>query len=232
MVSSKSYVIATVKGWNIKAFETNASNLPGDWHLITSHDELSLKFLEEIKPRYIFFPHWSWIVPDEILSKFECICFHMTDVPYGRGGSPLQNLIARGHTQTKLTALRMTAKLDAGPVYGKLSLSLSGRAEDIYKRAASLCYVHIKNLIKDEPNAEPQIGDSVYFPRRKPEESLLPVDADDTKLYNHIRMLDAPSYPKAFIKYGKYQLEFSHAEMVDGAVEAKVRIIKDTLENE
>ncbi len=27
--------------------------------------------------------------------KFECVCFHMTDVPYGRGGSPLQNLIIR-----------------------------------------------------------------------------------------------------------------------------------------
>jgi len=37
----------------------------------------------------------------------------MTDVPYGRGGSPLQNLIVRGHTETKLTALRCVRDLDA-----------------------------------------------------------------------------------------------------------------------
>ena len=71
--------------------------------------------LAKNRPRYIFFPHWSWMVPRAVWEKHECVCFHMTDVPYGRGGSPLQNLILKGHTKTKITALRMVGELDAGP---------------------------------------------------------------------------------------------------------------------
>ena len=56
----------------------------------------------------------------------------MTDLPYGRGGSPLQNLIIRGHKKTKISALRMVNELDAGPIYFKRSLSLNGNAQKIY----------------------------------------------------------------------------------------------------
>jgi methionyl-tRNA formyltransferase len=224
----QNYVVATVKNWNIDAFQHFTSELPGTWHLITSKDELSIESLKVISPKYIFFPHWSWIVPQEILREFECVCFHMTDVPYGRGGSPLQNLIVRGHTQTKLTALRMASKLDAGPVYGKLPMELQGRAEDIYKQVADLCYDHIKNIVHNEPKSEPQCGDEVYFPRRTPEQSELPVYGEEDEVYDHIRMLDAPSYPRAFVELGNYRLEFSHAEIVDGQVEAKVTMIKKT----
>ena len=41
----------------------------------------------------------------------------MTDVPYGRGGSPLQNLIVRGYSEIKLTVLQMVKAFDAGLVY-------------------------------------------------------------------------------------------------------------------
>jgi len=37
-----------------------------------------------------------WIILKEIFENYEIILFHMTDLPYGRGGSPLQNLIVRG----------------------------------------------------------------------------------------------------------------------------------------
>ena len=43
----------------------------------------------------------------------------MTDLPYGRGGSPLQNLIINGHKETMMSALRCVQELDAGPIYLK-----------------------------------------------------------------------------------------------------------------
>ena len=43
----------------------------------------------------------------------------MTDLPYGRGGSPLQNLILKGKKTTKITAFKMIDKIDAGPIYLK-----------------------------------------------------------------------------------------------------------------
>ena len=36
---------------------------------IKSPEFLTLKILEEIQPDYIFFPHWSWKIPEKILRK-------------------------------------------------------------------------------------------------------------------------------------------------------------------
>jgi methionyl-tRNA formyltransferase len=221
-----SYVVATVKPWNITAFSENSNDLRGRWFLVTRPEELTLEYLTSIKPRYVFFPHWSWIVPEEITAAFECVCFHMTDVPYGRGGSPLQNLISRGHTTTKLTALRMESELDAGPVYGKLELSLEGSAQEIFERTALLIYDLIGSIIEKEPAPVPQQGDPVLFERRSEEQSLMPEGGAIGDVFNHIRMLDAETYPRAFLQHGEYKYELFHAELGEESIECRVRIVK------
>jgi methionyl-tRNA formyltransferase len=220
------YVVATIKPWNIAAFHRRCSKLPGQWALIDSNEALTIDRLREIRPRYVFFPHWSWRVPSQILQEFNCICFHETDVPYGRGGSPLQNLIARGHTTTKVTALRMVEELDAGPVYLKRLLSLEGRAEEIFERAADLVYDMIGEIVAHDIVPVPQQGEAVVFVRRAPHESSLPQDGSPATLYDFIRMLDAPTYPKAFIDWGTWRIEFDRAQTVNDAVEAHVAIRK------
>lgn len=62
------------------------------------------------------------------MTSYKCVCFHMTDDSCGRGGLPLQNLLVRGHAETMLVELRMTAGTDARPVYAKRPLSLEGAA--------------------------------------------------------------------------------------------------------
>ena len=207
------YIVATVKDWNFKQFQLCTPDLIGKWHLIKNKDELSIDVLRKLSPRYIFFPHWSWIVPKEIIEEFECVCFHMADVPYGRGGSPLQNLIIRGHKNTKLTALKMVEELDAGPFYMKAPMSLEGSAEDIFIRAAELSFKMITKIIELEPTPVEQFGDVFEFKRRTPKDSVLPFEGDQQKLYDFIRMLDADTYPKAFIEYGEFRLEFDSAKL-------------------
>lgn len=172
--------------------------------------------------RYIFFLHWSLHVPKEIYSNYECICFHMTDVPYGRGGTPLQNLILRGHSQTKLSALKMVDEMDAGPVYAKRPLSLEGRAEDIYKRAAEISLAVCQWMIENEPAPVPQSGEIVTFKRRKPDESRLNETMSFDEIYNAIRMVDAPGYPNAYISFGDMLLKFTDAQWTEGKLEARV----------
>lgn len=216
------YVVATVKPWNIDAFGARSPALAGRWHLIEEQAQLSTQYLEELSARYVFFPHWSWRVPSDVLQRFECVCFHMTDVPYGRGGSPLQNLIVRGHKDTMLTALRMMPELDAGPVYLKRPLSLAGNADAIYRRASDLVYDMIADIIAKEPAPVPQVGDVTAFQRRTPDQSELPASTTAKALYDHIRMLDADSYPRAFLQHGDFRLEFSQAELDGEALSAKV----------
>ena len=197
--------------------------MPGEWHYIDSKDELTLENLKGLGPRYVFFLHWSYKVPEEILDTFNCVVFHMTDVPYGRGGSPLQNLIVRGHKDTKLTALKMTKDFDAGPVYAKRNLSLHGNAEEILVRASEISAELIEWMIREEPQPQEQEGEPTVFKRRKPEESLLP-NEDIERVYDHIRMLDAEGYPPAFLRYGRLKLEFKKANLYDNKVVAEVTI--------
>lgn len=218
------YIVAGSKPWNRRVFDGMISTFPGEWHFIVSLDQLTLEFIEKINPRYIFFIHWSWKVPDEIIKNYECVAFHMTDVPYGRGGSPLQNLIVRGHRSTKLTALRMTHDFDAGPVYFKKDLCLGGSAEEIYIRATSLSAEMIRRIIDEQPNPVPQTGEVTMFNRRAPAESVIPELNSLESLHDFIRMLDADGYPHASIEHEGYRYEFSRSSLFDGRVLADVTI--------
>lgn len=223
----RTYVLASTKAWNIDAFSARRSRLPGRWLVITAAEDLSLDVIRAVAPRYIFFMHWSSIVPATILAESECVCFHMADVPYGRGGSPVQNLIQRGHVQTKLTALRMTTELDAGPVYGKIAIGLEGSAREIFTRAAEGSLNIMERIIAEELMPVEQEGEPFIFKRRTPAQSELPKDGDLTGLYDHIRMLDAPTYPHAFIDYGRFRLTFGEArrEAGDESLTGKVRVV-------
>jgi methionyl-tRNA formyltransferase len=218
------FIVCTTKPWNVEAFGCRTATLQGRWVLIDKPAQLSAAYVAELAPRYVFFPHWSWRVSSEIVEGFECVCFHMTDVPYGRGGSPLQNLIVRGHRSTVLTALRMTADFDAGPVYLKRPFSLDGRAVDIFERVAALSYDMISEIVMKEPRPSVQQGDVVTFPRRAPEQSVLPQAGTPNSVYDFIRMLDAPTYPAAFIEWGEWRIEFDHANLQGDCVRASATI--------
>ncbi len=216
------YVVASSREWHREGFE-ELRRLGGAWAWADTPEALT-DAVSRLQPHYVFFLHWNWKVPQEIWSRFECVCFHMTDVPYGRGGSPLQNLIAAGHEETMLSALRMVEALDAGPVYAKRPLSLQGRAEDIYITAGRLSFDIIRWIIDTRPQPQPQEGEAIVFSRRRPEQSKLPATTELKDLYDHIRMLDAPGYPLAFIDHGNVRVEFSRAELQDGEIRAQVRL--------
>ena len=87
-------IIATVDNYYFKALEFLRVKFPGyKFRIIKNKDNLNLNLLSELNPAYIFFPHWRWIIPEEIFSKYKCIGFHTSNLPHGRGGSPIQNQI-------------------------------------------------------------------------------------------------------------------------------------------
>ena len=222
------YLVAGCKPWNHRLFDETLQRLPGHWLYVGSPSELSLELARAVAPRFIFFLHWSWLVPEEIIDRYECVCFHMTDLPFGRGGSPLQNLVIRGHRETRLTALRMSRKFDAGPVYMKEPLSLEGGAEEIYLRAGRLSGKMIQQIARREPTPKAQRGRAVNFKRRRPAESAISNLTSTEELYDFIRMLDADGYPQAFIEYSGFRFEFSRAALYDGKIIADVKITRAT----
>lgn len=224
---ARRYVVAGCRPWLRAIFEEQIGSLPGEWSYVSDHAELTTDLLSAKDPRYVFFLHWSWKVPAEITNAFECVNFHMTDVPYGRGGSPLQNLIERGHESTVVTALRMVSEVDAGPVYAKRTMSLHGCAEEIYVRAAQLSARMIADIVAAEPSPRPQVGEVVEFKRRSPLDSELRDPTSLEAIYDLVRMLDADGYPHAFVRCGDFRFEFTHAVRYSDSVQAHVTVTRD-----
>lgn len=180
--------------------------------LIKDRSELNASFLAAHSVRRVFLPHWSYIIPASVYESVDCVIFHMTDLPFGRGGSPLQNLIVRGLTSTKVSALRCVKELDAGPVYLKADLSLHGSAQEILSRAYEIIEGMILELIISDPQARPQVGTPTIFHRRKPEDGRLNGCASIREAYDSIRMLDADGYPNAFLETDHLRIEFRKAQ--------------------
>jgi methionyl-tRNA formyltransferase len=218
------YLVAGTKSWHREAFDGYITrHFPGSWHYAGTPGELEA--LVGLEPRTIFFLHWSWLVPPEIVRTYECVCFHMTALPYGRGGSPLQNLLLRGHTETTLTAFRMDEGLDTGPIYCQRPLGLEGRAEHIYRRATYLSAQMIGHIIVEQPEPRPQEGEPVLFQRRRPEASRIRAGQHDlASLYDHVRMTDAEGYPLAWLDCAGFRFTFSQAVLTGGRITARVSI--------
>lgn len=219
-------VIASTRPWNADLAGELAERTGTDVHHISERSQLTLTQLEAIDPRWVFVPHWSWVIPAEIHGRFEVVVFHMTDLPYGRGGSPLQNLIARGHEQTMISAIRCVEEMDAGPVYLKSQLSLHGSAEEIYLRASRIMAQMMVQLVQQEPEPEPQQGDVVIFERRRPSDSDLSAVASLEDAYDLIRMLDAEDYPHAHLDVGPLRLRFRRVAKRSDGLHADVHITR------
>lgn len=222
-------IIATIKSWNIQHAKALQKKYEGvhDIVIYTDKEEFKIDNVRNFNPNYIFLPHWSYIMPKEICDNWECIVFHMTDLPYGRGGSPLQNLIVRGHKETKISAIRMTETLDGGPVYMKRALSLEGSAQEILMRCSDIIFQEMIPLFMDNNEKitpVPQEGEPVVFKRRKPEDGQITPDMKTGQIYDYIRMLDAEGYPRAFIGFGDYKLEFEQAEFSKDGQELSAKV--------
>jgi methionyl-tRNA formyltransferase len=126
-----------------------------------------------------------------------------------------------------LSALRVAAGIDTGDIYLKRPLSLEGTATSIFNRASLIIEKMIEVILEQQLVPIPQQGSVTSFSRRKPEDSNMESINDLTKVYDYIRMLDAPDYPKAFIETDRLKFEFTSAHFANqNEITANVRIIK------
>lgn len=224
------YIVATIKSWNI----INFNKLKEQYHeheflLIDKKELLTMELLRSYCPDYLFFPHWSWIIPEEIYQNYNCVVFHMTDLPFGRGGSPLQNLLVRGIYNTKISAIKVCAGVDTGPIYLKEPIDISeGSADEIFSRVSAVVFQKmIPQFFNSNITPIQQSGEIVSFKRRKPEQSEIPEGLAQRQIYDYIRMLDGEGYPTAYKKYGQGKVYFSDAKFEGETVTATARFVKE-----
>jgi methionyl-tRNA formyltransferase len=217
------YLFCAYRDWALKLFQKLKKKYP-DMYLLSSPKKLTINYLKRKKPEIIFFPDWSWIIPNEIISNYKCICFHESNLPKFRGGSPIQNQIIRGVTKTKTTAFIMNEKIDAGDIILQKNLSLEGSIQEIFSRMSENDYSLILKIMNGRYKRKKQSGKPTTYSRRKPKESeLKSLNHSIRYLYNFIRMLEDP-YPNAFIRIGKQKLIFKKAIYNNKKLSLEVKI--------
>ena len=191
---------------------------------IKEQKDFDLKNITEFNPKFVFVVHWNWKINLEFVPKSKFVLFHTAPLPFGRGGSPIQNLILSGFKTVPVCALDMTEDLDAGDVYCKEYIELDGNLTDIFVRINVVINKMIKKLMKNNITATPQVGEIVHFKRRY--QNHIPKVDSLQSFYNFIRMLDAENYPKSFIDYGKFRIFFKNSNLNDNSLTAECMIVE------
>ncbi|MCR8687279.1 methionyl-tRNA formyltransferase [Campylobacter sp. 1569] len=220
-------IIATLRQHNINNFhKLRKLYSTHNFHLITSKDVLTLENIKKINPDYIFFPHWSFYIPTEIYSNYQCIVFHLGNLPFGRGGSPLQNLIIRGIYKSKICALKACDILDGGEIYLKHNISFKkSNAQKIYEKISKIIFFKlIPKILQTKIIPYKQKGKVIVFKRRAKEQSSISTlkNPNLVKIYDFIRMLDAKDYPKAFLEFKNIKMVFQNAKKHNNQIKAEV----------
>jgi len=184
------------------------------WQLINS---LSSPLLDV---DFIFLFRWPHIVGSDLVNstRAKWVVFHTSELPRGRGGSPLQNQILEGKFLSRVNALELSDVVDSGRIYASHDISLQGTADDVWLAIAQAAAKLAQRVVQ---GAEPyeQLGEVTRYKRRRnnhlPSEDT-PAEIHET--HRFIQMLDGEGYPGAHIDYGRLRITFSRSSFRDGRI--------------
>jgi methionyl-tRNA formyltransferase len=193
------------RSWSLSIY-TKIQHRFRDYEFLTqgSNGEFRESEIHSFDPSIILFYGWSDIITSSLISRYTCLMLHPSPLPKYRGGSPIQNQIIRGETESAVTIFVMDDGIDTGPIVRQEYLSLDGSLKDIFGRIESIGYDLTKDILQNGLNAKEQDHSAATnFSRLTPAMSELTLDELENRsslyLNNKIRMLQDP-YPNPYIK--------------------------------
>ena len=143
------------------------------------------------------------LTPPEILGRNRTnLVVHESNLPEGRGFSPLTWQILAGENEIPVALLHMTHDMDAGPVAFKEFLHFKGNELlDELRSAQGQATIALCRRFLDAstyPLGVPQVGLPTYFKRRRPEDSRLDPHRSISEQFNLMRVVDNEKYPAFF----------------------------------
>ncbi len=193
--------------WSTDIFSKISNIDEVDLIVIGTSKLVSLDIFNAIKPDVVLFYGWSWIIPNEIINRYLCLCLHPSQLPRYRGGTPIQHQILANEKTSAVSIFKMTDKLDAGPICFQEEFSLKGNISEIFDRVKEIgikatfqIFEKLKNN-KLEFIDQENISETV-LKRLTPKDSEIKISDfekfDAIELYNKIRML-TDFYPNAYV---------------------------------
>jgi len=150
------------------------------------------------------------------------LVIHESDLPAGRGWSPLVWQVLDGAREIPVTLLEAADKVDSGRIWRQLQVGLDGSelAPEINRRVSEAKLALIDWAIRNGDSVEPreQTGQPTYYPRRTPADSEIAPDTTFAEAFDLLRIADENRYP-AFLRLRGKRYRIRIDELPDGAQE-------------
>lgn len=140
------------------------------------------------------------------------IVVHASDLPKGKGFSPLQWQVLEGADDITLTLFEVVEEVDAGPYYLKENVTFNGTEllEELRNKMANKIIEICLKYVESHNNLEPieQIGEETFYPRRRKYDDEINPEKSIIEQFNHFRVADNEKYPLFFYyKDVKYSIK-------------------------
>jgi methionyl-tRNA formyltransferase len=153
------------------------------------------------------------ITPTYILEKSKKnLVVHESDLPLGKGFSPVTYQILEGKNKIPIKLLEMSENVDSGPILLEDELIFKGHelVDEIRREQGSktirLCLEYLK--LPFLPIGRTQKGEGTFYKRRTPEDSRIDFSNSIKDIFNVLRVADNDKYPVFFEKDGhRYYLK-------------------------
>lgn len=144
---------------------------------------------------------------------------HESDLPEGKGWSPLTWQILEGKDKITITLFEASKEVDAGDIYAKEFIQLEGHEllDEIKHQQALKTKKLIIDFVENYSNVEtsPQDGESTYYPKRTPKDSKLDIGKSIKEQFDLLRVCDNERYPAYFEFHGeKYLIKIYKDERI------------------
>lgn len=168
----------------------------------------------------VFYLGCGQIVPSEILKRNKHnIVVHESDLPKGKGWSPLTWQILEGENEIPICLFEAAESVDSGKIYIRETMKFEGMEllDEIRKTQAETSIRMCLQFVREYPliveKVVEQNGESTFYKRRTPKDSMLDLDKTIREQFNLLRVVDNERYPAFFeINGQKYILKIEKAE--------------------
>ena len=155
----------------------------------------------------IFISCTKIISKDGLLKNSSNIVCHPSDLPKGKGFSPIAWEILEGLNEITFTLFEANEGIDDGDFYFKEKVFLKGDElnDDLRKIQANTTFNLIYKYVSQFPKNKsyPQNGNETFYTRRTTQDSELDLNKTINEQFNLLRIVDNNLYPAFFIKNGK-----------------------------
>lgn len=196
------------KSWFIPYAQKIVKQLEKNHQIRLLHDYKEIK-----EGDCAFFLSCLRIVPKSVLNlSRNNLVIHGSNLPEGRGFSPVSWQILEGKDEIVLTLFESDEAPDSGDIYFKEVVYFQGHEllDEIHRKIGDRIVKMALKFITKYPNIKKkkQKGIPSYYPKRTIKDDELPIDKTIAELFNRFRIANNASHPVYFYYQGhKYILK-------------------------